>query len=439
MPMPDKRFHLGWFMNFTPDEWREPFGQGGTPWDGQFYIEMAQTLERACFDYIMIEDKLMVSDNYGGSTEAGLRTAMMAPKHDPVPLAVAMGMATQRLGVVATMSTLGYPPFLMARLSSTIDSLTKGRFGWNVVTSAENLAAQNFGLDKLPPRDLRYEMADEYMDVMGKLFDSWDEDAVVLDREAGIYADHTRVHPIHHEGKFFKVRGPLNTIRSPQGRPVYVQAGASPRGRDFAARHADSIVSIASGVESMKAFRTDIRERAKSFGRNPDDIKIMFCITPVLDETEQLAKEKQRRMVEAPHFIEDVLVSISAITDIDFSKYPLDEPLPGRLVTNGEQGSLDKFQNFGSGKTLRQLVVDGAGGLVSSVELIGTPDQVAERMGEVIEQVGGDGFLITTPVLRVSRRYLVEIADGLVPALQKRGLVRTAYTHAMLRDNLRAF
>jgi alkanesulfonate monooxygenase SsuD/methylene tetrahydromethanopterin reductase-like flavin-dependent oxidoreductase (luciferase family) len=165
----------------------------------------------------------------------------------------------------------------------------------------------------------------------------------------------------------------------------------------------------------------------------------MFCITPTLDETEQLAQEKQRRLVQSPHFIEDVLVSISAITDIDFSQYPLDEPLPGRLLTNGEQGSLDKFQNFGSGKTLRQLVVDGAGGLVSSVELIGTPDQVAERMGAVMEEVGGDGFLITTPVLRVSRRYLVEIADGLVPALQKRGLVRTEYGHAMLRDNLRAF
>ena len=198
--MAERRFHLGWFMNFTPDEWREPFGQGGMPWDGQFYIEMAKTLERACFDYIMIEDKLMVSDVYGGSMEAGLRTGMMAPKHDPVPLAVAMGMATSRLGVVATMSTLGYPPFLMARLSSTIDSLTKGRFGWNIVTSAENLAARNFGLDKLPPRDLRYEMADEYMEVMGKLFESWDADAVVLDREAGIYADYKRVHPIRHEG-----------------------------------------------------------------------------------------------------------------------------------------------------------------------------------------------------------------------------------------------
>ncbi|WP_298224760.1 NtaA/DmoA family FMN-dependent monooxygenase [Acidocella sp.] len=437
--MASKKFHLGWFMNFTPDEWREPFGQGGTPWDGQFYIEMAQTLERACFDYIMIEDKLMVSETYGGSRELGLRSGVMAPKHDPAPLAVAMGMATKHLGVVATMSTLAYPPFLMARLSSTIDSLIKGRFGWNVVTSAEDLAAQNFGLDKLPPRELRYEMAEEYMEVMGKLFDSWEPDAVVRDHERCIYADHTKVRPINHQGKYFKVRGPLNTVRSPQGRPVYLQAGASPRGRDFAAKHADSIVSVASGVESMKVFRDDIRARAAAVGRDPDSIKVMFCVTPVLGETNDNAHEKLHRRLNTPQFIDDMLASISAITDIDFSKFDLEQPLPEKLVTNGEQGSLDKFQQWGSGKTLRQLVVDGAGGMVSSVELIGTPKSVAERMAEVMEQVGGDGFLITTPVLRVGRHYLVEVADGLVPELQRLGCVRTAYTHQLLRENLREF
>lgn len=433
------KFHLGWFMNFTPDEWRVSFGQGGSPWDGQFYIEMAQTLERACFDYIMIEDKLMVSEIYGGSRELGLRSGVMAPKHDPVPLAVAMGMATRHLGVVATMSTLAYPPFLLARLCSTVDSLTSGRFGWNVVTSAENLAAQNFGLDKLPARELRYEMAEEYMEVVGKLFDSWEEGAVVLDREAGVYADHTKVHPIDHRGKFFQVRGPLNTVRSPQGRPVYVQAGASPRGRDFAARYADSIVSVASGVADMKAFRDDIRGRAAALGRNPDTIKVLFCVTPTLGETEAEACEKHDRMLNAPHFIADMLASVSAITDIDFSRFDLDQPLPERLVTNGEQGSLDKFQQWGSNKTLRQLVVDGAGGICSSVELIGTPKSVAARMGEVMEEVGGDGFLITTPVLRVGRRYLVEVADGLVPELQRLGLTRTEYKHPLLRDNLQEF
>jgi FMN-dependent oxidoreductase (nitrilotriacetate monooxygenase family) len=426
-------------MNFTPDEWREPFGNGGMPWDGRFYIEMAQTLERACFDYIMIEDKLMVPQTYGGSSAGALRNAMMVPKHDPVPLATAMGISTRHLGVVATMSTLGYPPFLLARACSTIDSLTGGRFGWNVVTSAEDLAAQNFGLDVLPARETRYEMADEYMQVVNALFASWDADAVVLDRGAGLYADHTKVRPIHHRGKHFSVRGPLNTVPSPQHRPVYAQAGASPRGRDFAARHADSIISVASGVASMKAFRDDIRARTAAMGRDPDSIKILFCVTPMLGETEQDAHDRQRRAVSSEHFIEDILMSISAITEIDFAQFDLDAPLPHRLVTNGEQGSLDKFQEWGSGKTLRELVTGGAGGLVSSVELVGTPDQVAERMGEVMAEVGGDGFLICTPVLRVSRRYVVEIADGLVPALQRRGLARTAYTHATLRGNLLAF
>lgn len=432
-------FHLAWFMNFTPDEWREPFGNGGYPWDGRFYMEMAQTLERACFDYIMIEDKLMVPETFGGSRDFALKNAMMVPKHDPAPLATAMGMATSRLGVVATMSTLAYPPYLLARLCSTIDSLTRGRFGWNIVTSAEDLAAQNFGMDKLPLREIRYEMADEYMEVVSKLFDSWDSDAVVLDRENGIYADPSKVRTIDHKGKYFQVRGPLNTVPSPQGRPVYVQAGASPRGRDFAALHADSIISVASGVAEMKKFRDDIRARAVKLGRDPNTIKVLFCITPTLGETEAEAQAKYQRLVSSPHFINDTLSSLSAITEIDFSKYDVDQPLPEKLVTNGESGTLDKFQQWGSGKTVRELVVDGGGGLVSSVELIGTPDQVADRMGEVMEEVGGDGFLITTPVLRVSRRYIMEVADGLVPALQRRGLTRTAYTHEKLRDTLLEF
>ena len=236
------------------------------------------------------------------------------------------------------------------------------------------------------------------------------------------------------------MRGPLNTVRSPQGRPVYVQAGASPRGRDFAAKHADSIVSVASGVASMKAFRDDVRARAEAIGRNPDSIK-----NPVLRYPDSWAKpaeaaqEKHDRTLNSPYFIDDMLASVSAITDIDFAQYELDAPLAERLITNGEQGSLDKFQQWGSGKTLRQLVVDGAGGIVSSVELIGTPAQVAARMGEVMEEVGGDGYLITTPVLRVGRRYLVEVADGLVPELQRLGLTRTEYNHQLLRDNLQEF
>lgn len=435
---PARKFHLGWFLNFTTDLWNGTFENGGSPWDGDFYVDVAQALERACFDYVMVEDKLSVSEAYGGSSEMCLKHAVgMVPKHDPAPLAALMSAATSRLGIVITMSTLGYPPFLLARLAATLDHIAKGRFGWNIVTSAEDAAAQNFGLDQLPPRELRYDMAHEYMDLVCQLWDSWAPDAVVRDRETGTYADYKKVNPIHFNGKFFKSRGPLNTVRCPQGRPTFVQAGGSPKGRDFAAKHADSIITLADGLEGMKEYRDDIRARARKHGRNPDDVKVLFLVIPTLGETHEEVHAKRDRLISSQAFIEQTLGLISAITDIDFGKFDLDQPLP-HLTTNGEQGSLDKFQQWGSGKTLRQLVHDSAE-FESSIELIGTPDSVADYMGEIMEEIGGDGFLITTHNQALSRRQLFEVTEGLVPALQRRGLVRTEYNHPMLRDNLRAF
>jgi FMN-dependent oxidoreductase (nitrilotriacetate monooxygenase family) len=361
----------------------------------------------------------------------------MVPKHDPAPLAALIAAATTKMGIVATLSTMAYPPFLLARLCATIDNIAEGRFGWNIVTSGEDTAAQNFGMDKLPPRELRYEMAQEYMDVVNQLFTSWDPDAVVMDRDTDTYADFTKVRPIHFEGKYFKCRGPLNTVPCPQGRPTYVQAGGSPTGRAFAAKHADSIIAVANGIEGMKAYRDDVRAKAEAIGRNPDDIKVLFLVAPRLGETDEEAREKLDTLVNSQAFIEHSLAKYGSFTDTDFSIYDLDKPLPGKLTTNGEQGSLDKFQQFGSNKTLRQLVADGGTG--SSIELVGTPATVAERMGEVMEAVGGDGFLIKTPYRNNTRRYTTEITDGLVPALQQRGLMRTEYTQSHLRDTLKEF
>jgi FMN-dependent oxidoreductase (nitrilotriacetate monooxygenase family) len=436
--MAPKKFHLGWFLNFTVDRWNGTFENGGDPWDGEFYADIAQMLERACFDYIMVEDKLSVSESYGGSAEMVAKHAVgMIPKHDPAPLAALMSSRTKDLGVVITMSTLGYPPWLLARLSSTLDHMSHGRFGWNIVTSAEDYAAQNFGLDALPPRELRYDMAHEYLDLCCQLWDSWDEDAIIKDRENGIYADHTKIHPIHYEGKFFKSRGPLNTARSPQGRPVFVQAGGSPKGRDFAAKWADSIITLADGIDDMKDYRDDIRARAKAHGRNPDDIKVLFLVIPTLGETKEEAYALRERNITSQAFMEQTLALISSITDIDFTKYDMDQPLP-HLTTNGEQGSLDKFQQWGSGKTLRQLIYESAE-FESSIPLIGDPETMADEMANIMEEVGGDGFLITMHNQAVSRRQVLEVTEGLVPALQRRGLVRTEYTGQTLRENLRAF
>jgi FMN-dependent oxidoreductase (nitrilotriacetate monooxygenase family) len=438
LTMASKPLHLGWFMNFTPGEWDHPLAAGGTPWDGRFYVDMAKALERACFDYIMIEDTLMVSEAYGGTAEITMKHALQVPKHDPSPLAAIIATATRDLGVVATFSTLAYPPFMLARLCSTLDHIAGGRFGWNIVTSGEDAAAQNFGLEKLPPREQRYAMADEYVDLVCKLFESWDADAVVMDRATGTYADYRKVRPINFEGKFFKVRGPLNTVRAPQGRPVFVQAGGSPRGRAFAARHADSIIAVANGIDGMKQYRDDVRRHAVSFGRNPDDIKVLFLVYPILAETDAEAEAKRQRMVSDPRAIERALASIGTVTDIDFSKFPLDEPLPP-LTTNGEQGSLDKFAQWGSGKTLRQLAMDRFGVVGSEVDFVGSPETVAERMGQVAEAVGGDGFLISTPYQRTSRRFIIEVTEGLVPALQRRGLARTQYSGGTLRQTLTEF
>ena len=431
-----RKFHLAWFTNFAADEWNEPFGNGGQPWDGRFYVEMAQALERACFDYIMLEDTLMLSEAYGGTTQAYLKAAIMAPKHDPAPLAALIGTATTRMGVVATLSTMAYPPFLLARLCATLNHIAGGRFGWNIVTSGEDTAAQNFGMDELPPRELRYEMAEEFMQVVNLLFGSWDPDAIVIDRARDVYADHDKVRPIHFKGKYFSCRGPLNTAPQPGGRCTYVQAGGSPTGRAFAARHADSIITTANGVAGMKAYRDDIRARAAAIGRDPDEIKVFFLAAPVLAETDAEAMAKFERVTGSDEFVKRALALYGSFTDIDFSQYDLDRELP-HLTTNGESGSLDKFCQWGSGKTLRQLVRDG--GTTSSIELIGSPETVADQMAAAMEAVGGDGFLIKAPFHRVSRRYIAEITEGLVPALQRRGVVRSAYEGTDLRGVLREF
>jgi long-chain alkane monooxygenase len=385
----------------------------------------------------MLEDTLMIADAYGDSTETYLKYALMGPKMDPAPQAALIGAATRNMGVVATFSTMAYPPFMLARLCTTLDHICTGRFGWNIVTSGENHAARNFGMDELPPRQDRYDMADEYVDLVKQLWGSWDQDAVVLDRKTGTYADYTKVRPINFVGKYYKCRGPLNTAPSPQGRPAFVQAGGSPRGRQFAAETADSIIAPSAGIQGNKAYRDDVRARAKASGRDPDEIKVLFVVAPVLGETDAEANAKFERIRQSPSFLERTLASISSITDIDFSRFDLDAELP-RLTTNGEQGSLDAFAQWGSGKTLREIAMEQvARGLDG---MVGTPDRVADNMGTIMEQIGGDGFLITRPhTTFVSGQYITDICEGLVPALQRRGLTRTAYTKSTLRETLREF
>ena len=356
--------------------------------------------------------------------------------HAPVALGTSDANAPTRIGLVATMSTSLYPPFLLARLMSTIDHMSQGRAGWNIVTSSEHRAAQNYGLQKLFEHDERYDRADEFVEVVEKLWESWSDDAVVLDRESGTYADGTRVSAIDHQGTYFASRGPLNANRSPQGRPVFCQAGASSRGMDFAAQHGETVITIVDGgVDAMRDYRDGIRERVEKAGRNPDDIKVLFVVSPFVGESHAEAKAAYDRAYAPTDWrAEESLAHLSAFTEIDFSKFDLDEKIPDGLTTNGHQSALNNFVRRGDGgKTLREAASSWK---ISCLDLVGTPDEVAEQMGEAMAAVGGDGFLINGPLSRV---YVNQITDGLVPALQRRGLTRTEYSHEKFRDNLLAF
>jgi FMN-dependent oxidoreductase (nitrilotriacetate monooxygenase family) len=431
--MSARPFHLGWFGSFTRGGWNGRWsGSDARSWaNGEFHIELARTLERAGFDYMMFEDSLMVSDFYGGSMATNLKYGSHGPKHDPLSLVPVIAKQTRHIGLIATASTSFYPPFMLARTMATLSHLSDGRTGWNIVTSSEDRAAQNFGVENLPAHDDRYDRADEFCHVVEALWDSWDEDAVVMDRATNTYVDGTRVHTIDFEGKHFRSRGPLNTLPPLSGRPVYCQAGSSRRGRKFAADHADTVLASVSGVEEMKKYRDDVRAQMVEAGRDPDSLKMLFIIVPTLAETQEEAEALKSR-TKAP--VDALLCTLAALTEIDFSTYDLDAPLDQEMVTNGHQGYLERFVGAGAGgKTLREVAEAFS---ISSLELVGTPDAVASQMEEAMEEVGGDGFLFSGIT---NRRQIAELTEGLVPELQRRGLTRTEYSADDLRGNLFAF
>jgi FMN-dependent oxidoreductase (nitrilotriacetate monooxygenase family) len=430
-------FHLAWFYEgASPQAWGRPFtGAIGRDWmNPDFSLDLARILERARFDYVLIEDSSYVADAHGKSMDIYLRSAIATPRQDPAVVANLMLGATSRIGIVPTLATFAYPPYLAARLIGTLDQVSAGRAGWNVVTGSSTRAAQNFGLDDQAEHDLRYDMADEYMEVVNRLWDSWEPGAIVNDAAAGVFADYTKVHTIDFEGKYYKVRGPLNSGPLPQGRPAIAQAGGSPRGREFAATYAHTVVTYVDGVEAMKEYRADVRARMAALGRDPADCKVLFLVSPVIGGTEEEAQERvQQREHDARELAEIRLAHFAKITNIDFSELAMDEPLGQReLRTNGHQQSLEQFVARNQGKTLREAAV-GLGGS-SCVDLVGTPDSIAAQMDEVMTEVGGDGFLFVSDDL--NRRTLSEVADGLVPALQRRGLTRAEYAHAQFTDNL---
>jgi FMN-dependent oxidoreductase (nitrilotriacetate monooxygenase family) len=300
MPEP---FHLAWFLQGSSAQaWGEPWtGLVGTSWMvPELFTDLARVLERACFDYVLIEDSSYIGESYGASTAIYLENAIAVPRQDPSVIASLMTTVTSRIGIVPTFGTYAYHPYLLARLVATLDQVSSGRIGWNAVTGSSDYAAMNFGLPGMPEHDLRYDIADEYMAAVRALWASWEPGAVIADRESGVLIDPAKVHHANFDGTWFRTRGPLNSGPCPQGQPVIAQAGGSPRGRAFAARHADTIVAHGKGIDGMKAYRDDVRRHMTAQGRDPDSCKVLFMIAPILGETEELAQEhKQLRAARA--------------------------------------------------------------------------------------------------------------------------------------------
>ena len=429
--------HFGWFVGhgFGVQGWGTPGYGIGYDWKKPApYQHAVREFERAGLDLFIIEDSLTVPDTYGGSAEVSLAQASFAPKHDPLALVPYLLSATEHLGIVPTISASFYPPFTAARLLATLQHFSNGQLGWNVVTSGSDLAAQNYGLDQQIEHDLRYEKAEEFVDVVRKLWRSWEPDAIREDAAAGIFADHTKVRPIHHEGEFFKVRGPLNTAPLPE-EPVLVQAGASPRGKAFAGANADVAIALARGVDGMKAYRDSIRAEAAGAGRNPDDVKVLFVLKPTVTGSKAEADELRAvRRELTQRDIDSQLNSISYLSVIDFKQFDLDAPLP-ELSTNSNQGTLEHFSKAAPpGSTLRQILQARSGGAGDSI--IGTAEEIAGYLEETGAAVGGDGFLFSG---FVDPATIHGVLDRLAPVLRRRGLLRTSYGDGGFRQNLLDF
>lgn len=441
--MADKPLHMVFFSSSTMLGWQSPWaGRITDDWrKPRYWQDLGRALEDACFDGIVFEDQCFIEDGFGdGTTDFAVKHGIGAVKFDPMVLAGMIAAATSHIGITPTLNITEWPPYLLARAINTLDHMSNGRIGWNVVTGHSDAGPRNYGMDGLPAHDIRYDMAAEYMDVCDALWNSWDDDALVLDTQTGQFADPAKVRRVEFEGRFYKSRGPLNNSRSPQVRPTIFQAGASPSGRNFASKYADGLVGGMTGVAAMKAYRDDVRARAAGHGRNPDDIKVFFQVSPILGATMEEARAREEQIIAAAGQNIDLGLSIITMTSgADFSMYPLDMPMSEIAQvasTNFGQSSLNDMFRWAGDMTLREFVTHPPRWRV--YQPVGTPDHVAGEIEEIMQEVGGDGFLVNI-MGETNRRTMGELCDGFVPAMQKRGLMRTGYEGSTFRGNLRSF
>ena len=427
-------FEMNCISHLSPGLWRYPKDRALEYKSLEYWQDVAKIAEKGLFDAVFIADVLGIYDLYGGNDLGALRTALQVPVNDPLSLAVAGASVTQNVGFGITAGVPFEHPYPFARRLSTIDHLTKGRVGWNIVTGYLPSANLNMGTVELP-HDERYELADEYMEVIYKLLEgSWEDGAVILDKKTGDFADPSKIHHIGHKGKYFDVGGIHLCEPSIQRTPVLFQAGNSPRGRQFAATHAEAIFIAPPTKEYAKTAVQQVREAIIKAGRKPDSAKIYLLATIVTDENEALAQAKYKDLLSYAS-TEGALVINSGWLGVDLSKFKLDDPL-NSIKSNAIVAQVEALSNSktpeGKTWTLRDLIkLTGIG--CQGPKIVGSPQKVADHLQEAIEYSGADGFNLayaTTPA------SLEDVGEFIVPELQRRGVYKTEYVKGSLRHKL---
>jgi FMN-dependent oxidoreductase (nitrilotriacetate monooxygenase family) len=414
--------------------WRHPASMTDylTP---EYYQRVARTLEDGCFDMAFFDDRLAIPDIYGGNHRDTVKHGVRAFKLEPTSVLMAMAMVTSRLGLGATYSTTYYEPFHVARLFATLDLMTKGRVAWNVVTSMNDSEAANFGHEDHLEHDLRYDRADEFLEVVMGHWDTWADDAIIADKAEGVFADPDKVRRLDHVGKYFKSRGPLPVPRSPQGHPVILQAGQSGRGLAFASRWAELVFAKYPTLENGKKQYRGLKDGIASAGRDPASVRIAPELKVIVAETESLAREK-RDLIASMSRPVDGLTMMGETLNIDFSGRPYEQPFTdAELAAMSWQSLRDKVIQISGKKnpSVRDFVESsGRGTLQDGPCFVGTGEQVADQMEEWFN-TACDGFVLSGTTVPGTYEDIVRLV---VPHLQKRGLLRKQYAGSTLRENL---
>ena len=427
-----RQLRLGAFMrpvSIHTAAWRYP---GGTP-DANFnlkaLVQYAQTLERGKFDAFFMADHLAVLN----MPMDALKRSATVTSFDPLTLLPALAMATRHLGLIATASTTFEPAYTIARRFASLDHISEGRAGWNLVTTANPDAALNFGMDDQMPHAERYARAREFYDVVTGLWDSWADDAFIRDVESGIYFDPARMHVLDHKGKYLKVRGPLNVARPIQGWPVVVQAGASDAGRQLAAETAEVVFAAGGPLKSGQEFYADVKARAARIGRNPDHIKILPGAFVVVGSSLDEAKEKRARLDSLVNY-DSGIAAVSMALGVDARKFDPDKPQPDDIPeTEASKSGRARVIELGKRENLTVREIAGRLGGYGGLGMLGTPQMIADQMEEWLEGGACDGFNVMFPYLPGG---LDDFVDKVVPELQRRGLFRKEYEGKTLRENL---